>query len=278
VTQQYVPWWSKTIVHILLLAGLISSVFPFYWMIVMSTNTTSAIYNIPPTLFFGGNLWTNISHVLADIDFFGAFLNTVFIAVASTVLVLFFCSLAGFSFAKFDFPAKNILFAVLLGTMILPSAGSLVASYVIMADLHWIGTFLPLIIPGMAPAFGIFWLRQIALGAVSSELIDAARLDGAGYMRLYWHVALPVLRPAMGWLGITTFIAAWNDYLWPLIVLNDPRLYTLQLALHQLNGQYSTDYSMVMTATLMATLPLLIIFFIGARQFIANLSAGALKF
>jgi cellobiose transport system permease protein len=278
VTQQYVPWWSKTIVHILLLAGIVVSVFPFYWMVVMSTNTTSAIYSIPPVLFFGNNLWMNVSHVLADIDFFRAFLNTVFIAIASTVLVLFFCSMAGFSFAKFNFPAKNIMFAMLLGTMILPSAGSLVASYVIMADLHWIGTFLPLIIPGMVPAFGIFWLRQIALGAVSNELIDAARLDGAGYMRLYWHVALPVLRPAMGWLGITTFIATWNDYLWPLIVLNDPRLYTLQLALHQLDGLYSTDYSMVMTATLMATLPLLIIFFIGARQFIANLTAGALKF
>lgn len=278
MVQQYEAWYTKAITHILLVVGVLISIFPFYWMVVMSTNTTGDIYTIPPKLFFGSNLLTNVMHVFADIDFFRALLNTTFIAICSTVLVLFFCSLAGFTFAKFEFPARNTLFVILLGTMILPSAGSLVASYVIMADLHWIGTFLPLIIPGMVPAFGIFWLRQVALGAISSELVDAGRLDGANHFRLYWHVALPVLRPAMGWLGITTFIAAWNDYLWPLIVLNDPRLYTLQLALHQLNGVYSTDYSMVMTGTFMATLPLLIIFFIGARQFISNLTAGALKF
>ena len=160
----------------------------------------------------------------------------------------------------------------------LPSAGSVVALFVIMADLHLIGTLLPVILPAMAPAFGIFWMRQVALGSVSSELIDAARLDGAGHMRLYWHVALPALRPAMGWLGLTTFIAAWNDYFWPLIVLNDPKVFTLQIVLNQLNGIYGTDYSAVMAATLMATIPLLIVFFIGARQFIGNLTAGALKF
>jgi len=268
----------KIITHVLLLIGAVIAIFPFYWMIVMSTNTTSDIYRVPPKLIFGGNLWINIAHVLQDIDFFRAFLNTLTIACATTLLVLFFCSLAGFTFAKIDFPAKNTLFAILVGTIMLPTAGSVVALFVIMADLHLIGTLLPVILPGMAPAFGIFWMRQIALGSVSSELIDAARLDGAGHMRLYWHVALPVLRPAMGWLGLSTFIAAWNDYFWPLIVLNDPKVFTLQIALAQLNGIYNTDYSAVMAATLMATLPLLIVFFIGARQFIGNISAGALKF
>ncbi|GHO83644.1 carbohydrate ABC transporter permease [Dictyobacter formicarum] len=269
---------QRIITHVILLIFLVASIFPFYWMIVMSTNTTSDIYRIPPKVIFGNQLWINISHVLQNIDFLTDFGNTLLIAVSVTVLVLFFCSIAGFTFAKFEFPGKKVLFVILLGTMIIPSAGSLVASFVIMADLGWIGTFLPLIIPSMVTAFGIFWMRQYSLSAIQSDLIDAGRIDGCSHLRLYWNVALPTLRPALGFLGVITFINAWNDYLWPLIVLNDPKTYTLQLALAQLNGVYSTDYSMVMAGTLMSTIPLIIIFFFGARQFIANISAGALKF
>jgi cellobiose transport system permease protein len=269
---------QRIITHLLLLIGLVISVFPFYWMIVMATNTTSDIYRVPPKIIFGGQLLVNMSKVLQSIDFFRNFLNTLLVASVVTVLVLFFCSIAGFTFAKFEFPGKNVLFGILLATLILPSAGSLVASFVIMADLGWIGTFLPLIIPGMVSAFGIFWMRQYSLSAIHSDLIDAGRIDGCGHLRLYWDVALPALRPALGFLGILTFISTWNDYLWPLIVLNDSRLYTLQVALSSLNGIYTTDYSMVMTGTLMATIPLIIVFFFGARQFIANISAGALKF
>lgn len=269
---------QRIITHVILLLFLVASIFPFYWMIVMSTNTTSDIYRIPPKIIFGDQLWVNITHVLQNIDFLTDFGNTLLIAVSVTVLVLFFCSIAGFTFAKFEFPGKKTLFVILLGTMIIPSAGSLVASFVIMADLGWIGTFLPLIIPSMVTAFGIFWMRQYSLSAIQSDLIDAGRIDGCSHLRLYWSVALPTLRPALGFLGVITFINAWNDYLWPLIVLNDPKTYTLQLALAQLNGVYSTDYSMVMAGTLMSTIPLIIIFFIGARQFIANISAGALKF
>ncbi|GCE47358.1 cellobiose transport system permease protein [Thermosporothrix hazakensis] len=272
-------YWVKTIlVEGLLLLGLIASVFPFYWVFVMSTNTTSDIYRVPPKVIPGGNLWTNVTNVLTNMDFFQSFANSLIVSLVCTVLALFFCSIAGFTFAKFEFPGRNVLFALLLGTMLIPTAGSTVASFVIMANLGWIGTFLPLIIPGMATAFGIFWMRQYALSAIPNELIDAARLDGCGHLRIYWHVALPALRPALGFFGILTFITSWNDYLWPLIVLNDPRMYTLQVSLTSLKGVYDTDYSMIMAGTLMSTIPLIIIFFLGARQFIANISAGALKF
>jgi cellobiose transport system permease protein len=277
VAQQESPV-SRIILHVLLLIGLVASIFPFYWMIVMSTNTTSDIYRVPPKLFFGTSLWINVTHVLQNIDFFHAFFNTILVSCIVTFLVLLFCSLAGFTFAKLELPFKNTLFAILVGTVLLPSAGSVVALFVMMANLHWIGTFLPLIIPAAAPAFGIFWIRQYALGAIPTELVESVQIDGGGYLRQYWHVALPALRPALGWLGIMTFIGVWNDYYWPLIVLNDPKLYTLQVVLNQLNGLYNTDYSVVIAATLMATLPLLIVFFFGARQFISNISAGALKF
>ncbi len=266
------------ITHALLIVGLLISIFPFYWMAIIATNTTSDIYRVPPKLVFGGNLWLNISHALVKMDFITDFGNTLLISCTTTLLILFFCSLAGFTFAKFEFPGKNILLAILLGTILLPFSGSVVALFVIMANLHWIGTLLPVIVPSMVTAFGIFWMRQNALSAIPTELVDAARIDGASHLRQYWHVALPLLRPALGWLGIVTFIGAWNDYYWPLIILNDSRLFTLQIGLNELNGNYGSDYSMVMAATVLSTLPLLIVFFIGARQFISNISAGSLKF
>ncbi|WP_207229572.1 carbohydrate ABC transporter permease [Ktedonosporobacter rubrisoli] len=269
---------QRAIIHLLLLIGVLVSIFPFFWMIIMSTNSTSDIYRIPPKLTFGDQLLINIGHVFQNIDFWQNFVNTLIIAVSLTVLTLFFCSIAGFTFAKFEFPGKKILFTLLLGTLILPSGGTLIASFVIMANLGWINTFLPLIVPTMVTAFGIFWMRQYALSAIPSELIDAGKIDGCGHLRLYWSVAVPALRPALGWLGILTFVGAWNNYLWPLIVLSSSKLYTLQVALATLNENYNTDYSMVMTGTLLATLPLIIVFFLGARQFIDNLSAGAVKF
>ena len=213
-----------------------------------------------------------------NIDFLQSFFNTLFVAVVSTGLTLFFCSIAGFTFAKFDFPGKQQLFVILIATLILPTGGSLVASYVIMANLGWINTFLPLIVPTMATAIGIFFMRQFSISSIHSELIDAAKLDGAGHLRLYWHVALPALRPGLAWLGIVTFVASWNNYLMPLLYLNNPKLFTLQVSLSSLNRIYDTDYSMVMAGTLLSILPLIVVFFLFARQFINNLSAGALKF
>jgi cellobiose transport system permease protein len=278
MNTNYASWTQRIITHALLLIGAIISIFPFYWMIVMATNQTKDIYQIPPKLLLGGELWTNVGKVLENIPFTQNFMNTLFVCVITTALVLFFCSLAGFTFAKFEFPGKNVLFTILVGTLILPTGGSLVASYVIMANLGWIGTFLPLIVPGMVTAFGIFWMRQISLGAIHSELIDAAKIDGCGHLRIYWHIALPALRPALAFLGILTFIGHWNEYLWPLVTLTDPKMYTLQVALTSMNGIYNTDFSMVMAGTLMSAIPLIVLFFIGVRQFISNISAGALKF
>ncbi|HLZ61804.1 MAG TPA: carbohydrate ABC transporter permease [Ktedonosporobacter sp.] len=269
--------WTSWLVNLALLIGGLISFFPFYWLIVMATNTSSDIFHYPPKLTFGPYLLTNISKVLASIDFFGAFLNTLLVAGAHTLLILFFCSLAGFTFARFEFPGKNVLFVLLLATLMIPSQLALVPRFVIMAHLGWVDTFQALIVPGAVSAYGIFWIRQYAQEAIHSDLIDAARIDGCNHFRMYWSVGLPFLRPALAFLGIFSFINAWNDYLWPLIILTDPHKYTLQVALSQLNGIYKTDYSMVMAGTLMATLPLVFLFLLGSRQFIADIAAGALK-
>jgi len=265
------------IIHFLLFLGMIVSMFPFYWLIVMSTRKTSDMFRFPPKVTFGPELATNVKNVFANIDFFTAFANSLFVSAVSTLFVLFFCSLAGFSFAKFDFPGKKVLFISLLITMMIPGQLSLVPSFIIMQKLSWVGTFKALIIPGMVSAFGIFWIRQYASGAIHDDLMNAGRIDGCSNFRLFWNVALPILRPALAFLGIFTFIGNWNDYLWPLIVINNPKKYTLQIALSQLNSIYNTDYAMVMAGTLMATFPLIVLFLIVSRQFIADIAAGALK-
>jgi cellobiose transport system permease protein len=263
--------------HLLLATGVLLSMFPFYWTVVMATNTTEDMYRNPPALVPGTHLVRNVRRVFDNIDFVGSLLNTIIVACATTILVLFICSLAAFSFAKYEFPGSRMLFRLLLLTLMLPAQLSLIPRFVLMVNLHWAGTLSSLIFPGVANAFGIFWMRQYIQGAVPDELLQAARLDGCGFMRQYWHVVLPAVRPALGFLGIYTYINAWNDYAWPLIVLVDPHKVTLQVALSQLHTAHSTDYSMVMAGTLLAVLPLVVVFILFARQFIRDVMKGALR-
>ncbi|TDD44536.1 carbohydrate ABC transporter permease [Kribbella antibiotica] len=263
--------------HVVLMLGVAVSLFPFYWMVVMASNTTPDIFSYPPKLLIGSHLFENMGKVLDNVDFFGSMLLTLITAVSVTVLVLFFDSLAAFAFAKYQFPGQKVLFGLLLATFMIPAQLSLVPQFVTLAEFGWIGSLKALIIPGAANAFGIFWMRQYAAGAIPDELISAAKVDGASFFRQYLSVGLPVLRPGLAFLGIFTFINVWNDYLWPLIVMTDPNRLTLQVALDQLNGLYNTDYSMVMAGALMSVIPLIGVFLIGARSFIADLAAGAMK-
>jgi cellobiose transport system permease protein len=268
---------GRLIPHVLLLLGVAVSAFPFYWTIVMATNTTQDIYRNPPKLVFGSQFLVNLRHVLDNISFFGSMFNTVIVAVCTTILVLFFDSLAAFAFAKYEFPGRRVLFGLLLVTFMLPLQLALVPEFEIMVRLNWVGDLRALIIPASANAFGIFWMRQYTKSAVPSELLEAARIDGCGFFRQYWHVGLPVIRPGLAFLGIYTFIGAWNDYIWPLIVLVNPGRVTLQVALAQLNAAHSTDYSMVMAGAMVALLPVVLVFLFFARQFISGAITGAIR-
>ncbi|MEU0180860.1 carbohydrate ABC transporter permease [Streptomyces sp. NPDC001902] len=263
--------------HLVLIVAVLVSVFPFYWTIVMATNTTRDIYRTPPKVSFGPHLLDNVRTVLDSIDFFGSMLNTLAVACVSTVLVLLVDSIAAFAFAKFDFPGRRWLFGVLLVFMMLPLQLAIIPQYLIMMHLGWLGTLKALIPPALANAFGIFWLRQYVSGGVPDELLDAARMDGCGFLRQYWHVVLPMIRPALAFLGIYAFVNAWNDYVWPLIALVNPEHITLQVALAQLNVGRSTDYSVVMAAVLIASAPLVLVFALFARGFIAGATEGAVR-
>ncbi|AZS83865.1 carbohydrate ABC transporter permease [Streptomyces griseoviridis] len=264
--------------HAVLVVGLLLSAFPFYWAVIMSTHTSSEIFTYPPNLLPGSHFLENLRSLFDAIDFFGSMWNSLLVAVSVTFLVLLFDSLAAFVFAKFDFPGKRTLFATLLLIFMVPAQLAAIPQFVIMAKLGWIGSMTSLIVPAAANAFGIFWMRQYMTGAIHDELLDASRIDGAHFLRQYWHVALPVVRPGLAFLGIFTFMGQWNDYAWPLIALTDPDNVTLQVALSQLNGTHgTTDYGMVMTGALLALIPLLIVFAIGARQIIGDLAKGAIK-
>lgn len=263
--------------HFVMMIGAILSLFPFYWLLVMSTATTADMFRFPPRLLPGDQLIVNIGKVLEHVGFFRSFGNSLLVAGTHTLLVLFFCSLAGFAFAKFQFPGKAPLFFFLLATMMVPQQLGLIPQFIIMQKLGWINDLKALIVPGAASAFGIFWMRQYTASVVHDELINAGRIDGCHSFNLYWRVALPVLRPALATLGIITFLGSWNDYLWPLVVISVQEKFTIQMLIASMNGVYSTDYSMVMAATLMATLPLILVFSLFSRQFIAGLMQGSVK-
>ncbi|MGW7646349.1 carbohydrate ABC transporter permease [Streptomyces bobili] len=264
--------------HASLITGVLLSAFPFYWAVVMSTHTSSEIFSYPPKLLPGTHFLDNVRSLFDAIDFFGSMANSLLVATTVTFLVLLFDSLAAFVFAKFAFPGKRLLFGLLMLIFMVPMQLQAIPQFVIMARLGWIGSMTALIVPAAANAFGIFWMRQYMKSAIHDELLDASRIDGANFLRQYWHVALPVVRPGLAFLAIFTFMGQWNDYAWPLIALTDPGNVTLQVALSQLNGTHgTTDYGMVMTGALLAMVPLLIVFAIGARQIIGDLGKGAIK-
>ena len=267
-----------TVGHIVLMLGVVVSIFPFYWMLVMASNTTPDIFSYPPKLVIGSHLWENMGKVLDNVDFFGSMLLTLIASLGVTVLVLFFDSLAAFAFAKYEFPGRNFLFALLLATFMIPTQLSLVPQFVTLAEFGWIGSLKALIIPGAANAFGIFWMRQYARGAIPDELISAAKVDGAGFFRQYVTVGLPVLRPGLAFLGIFTFINVWNDYLWPLIVIRTRDLATPPLGVVFFRSEEAgSDWGPLMAGTVVITAPLVVAFLFAQRRFIEGITLTGVK-
>jgi cellobiose transport system permease protein len=253
------------------------SLFPFYWMFVIGSNTTAAINKFPPTMVPGSNFIANVKKVFESVDFLGAMWNSALVSGAVTLSVLFFCSLAGFAFAKMEFKGRNLLFVFLLGTMMVPAQLGLIPSYMIVSKLGWVNSLTAVIVPGMVNAFGVFWMRQYIAATIPNDLLEAGRIDGCSNFRLFWNVTIPTIRPALATLGIITFMGSWNDFLWPLVVLKDRSVHTIQIAIKNLNGAYYSDFAMILAGTVLATVPILIVFLLFSKQFISGLTEGAVK-
>lgn len=258
-------------------AGALVMLAPFWFMFVFATQSRTEIFHLPPPLWFGDDLLANVGILTARLPFWRNLAWSLYVALASTGLTLLFCSLGGYAFARLQFRGRELLFTLVMGTMLLPGFMNMIPSFMVMDALGWIDQHRALYIPGAASAFGIFLVRQFALNAVPRELIEAARMDGCGEFGIWWRIALPLLRPALGTLGLVTFIGSWNNFMGPLIVLRSVENYTLPLALRSLQAPTNTEWGALMAGSAIATLPLIVLFAISSRQLIAGLTAGAVK-
>ena len=272
-TEKLAPWAAYAVVGV----GMLIMLSPFYFMFVFATQSRTEIFSLPPPMFFGNDLVGNLKILTERLPFWNNLAWSVYVALASTALTLLFCSMGGYAFALFDFRYKNALFGMVMGTMLLPSFMNMIPTFMIMDVLGWIDQPRALYLPGAASAFGIFLMRQFVTSSIPKDLIEAARMDGCSEVGIYWRIVLPLLKPAMGTLGLITFIASWNNFIGPLVVMRSPERYTLPLALRSLQSPVDTEWGALMTGSAIATLPLIVLFILSTRQLISGLTAGAVK-
>ncbi|MFN8420541.1 MAG: carbohydrate ABC transporter permease [Anaerolineae bacterium] len=248
---------------------------PFLWMITTSLKAQSQVYAAPyiiPNHFE----WANYQQAWEAAPFLRYYANTLIMTAGITFGQVIFSSLAAYAFARLKFPGRDFLFLIFLATMLVPSHVTLIPSYLIIFNLGWVDTYQALIVPRLVSAFGIFVMRQFYL-TLPRELDEAAMIDGASKIGVWWRIVLPLSRPALATLAIFAFLFAWNDFLWPLVVTNNPDMRTVQLGLAMFQGKYGTQWSLLMAGTVTATIPAIIAFLIGQRQFIEGISTTGMK-
>jgi ABC-type glycerol-3-phosphate transport system permease component len=268
---------ARPCVYLVLLATTAFMVFPFVWMLVSSLKPFEEIFAGDSFL---PEHWTFQNYV----SFFDqrnaarSMWNSFYISTSATLLALLLCAMGGYGFAKFRFPGRGFFFGFVIATLAIPFVVTLVPLFVMMRNtFHWIDTPWPLIVPGAASAFGIFFMRQYML-SIPNELLDAARVDGAGELRIFARIVLPLTAPALVALGIIFFIASWNNFLWPLVVLPSPENWTLPLTLRSLQGPPGrTPYDILMAGSVVSTVPLIVVFLVLQRRLIAGIMAGTVK-
>jgi ABC-type glycerol-3-phosphate transport system permease component len=261
---------------VLVLAGL-AFLLPFYWMVISSIRPPAEFFQLPIPIIPRSLSLENYRELFARSKFGRGLLNSAFLSGVSVVLQVWFCALAGYTFAKLRFRGRDRLFVGILVTMMIPLGVGLIPNYIIMARIHWVDTYRALIVPGIANAFGIFWMRQYCL-SVPDELLDAARVDGAGEFGIFTRIVLPVIRPALASLAIFVFLSTWNDFLNPLVFLRSDDKYTVQLWLSIVAREGNVSQpAIVMAGSVLASIPILILFAALQRHFVAGLTAGSVK-
>jgi len=269
----------RLLLHLLLIALAAMAVLPFVWLICAAFKSTGDL--LSSTLLPWGHLdrlTLDNFRLLGDQPFARWLVNSIFLSSLHTVLVVTLSSLGGFALAKYEFHGKRPIMLIMLGTMLLPSQVLVPGSYELMYHLHWIDSYLAIIVPGAVSAIGIILFRQAMLN-VPDELLQCGRLDGCSELRLWWDIALPVVRPMIGAYTLLSFLAEWNSFLWPQIILQNEAKYTLPMGLNGLTGlpEFQHNYGIVMAATLVSILPVALLFFALQRDFISGLASGAVK-
>ncbi|MDN3020214.1 carbohydrate ABC transporter permease [Paenibacillus sp. BSR1-1] len=263
-------------IYSLLIAGVILSIGPFYWMLVGSTLPSGDIFHLPPKLLPGDYLAKNYQSLNESLGIGKIFWNSLFIALVYTFVSTLISAMAGYAFAKFQFKGKKVFFFIILCTLMIPSQVTLIPLFEMMVSFNWLNTYQAIILPTLASPFAIYLMRQ-NMKAVPDSIIEASRVDGAGEMRIFFTVILPVTRPALAAVSIFLFMSQWNSLLWPLITMNSKEMFTLPVALSSLIGMARIDYGQLMLGTTLSTIPIMIFFLLLQRHFISGILGGSVK-
>ena len=267
----------RTVLYLVLVAvgGIIAT--PVFWLVTAAVKSTGDIYRYPPVWLPVHLRWANFADAWHAAPLGRFFLNSVIVSVVGTALELVIASACAYAFAFLRFPAKRVLFMVLLGAMMVPGHVTLLPNYLTIANLGWVDTYQGLIVPGLGSVFGTFLLRQHML-TLPPELMDAAKVDGAGHLRIMFRVVMPLSRPMLVTVGVITLVNKWNDFIWPLIVTNSNTMRTVPIGLLFLKSEEGySNWGAIMAATVLVILPVLLVFFLAQRHIVAGLTQGAVK-
>lgn len=268
---------SALVLHLLLLLGAVFMAGPFVWMVLTALKNTAQAFSDPPVWIPDPFIWENFPASLEALPFDIAYWNSFYIASIVVICQLLTCSMAGYAFARLQFPGRNLIFILFLATMMIPFQLTIIPIFITMRSLGWLDTALALIVPpSLFSAFGVFLMRQFIMG-IPKELEEAAIVDGANSWTIYWRVILPLLKAPLSALGIFSFLAQWNSFFIPLIMLTNVENFTVPLMLNQFRGQYSTEWTMVMAGSVIAVVPVLIVYLIAQRQIIQGIALTGLK-
>jgi len=269
------PALKKTLATLTMALLSVFSLLPFYMMTIMGTYRNEELFaNI--VLVPGSYLLENLKTVAAS-RFDLVYLNSLIVSLSSTALSVFVSASAGFAFAKHEFRHKNKIFSFVLLTMMIPGQLGLVAYVIEMRYLHLSGTLVPLILPWVANAFGVYWMTQFIRSSVPTEVLESAKIDGCSDIGLFFRMVIPFIYPAITTLSLLVFLWSWNNYLLPLIIINKPELYTIPLGITSLGDAYRTDLAAQILGLTLGTLPVLVLFAVGSKSFIRGLTAGSVK-
>jgi ABC-type glycerol-3-phosphate transport system permease component len=274
------PSWLRVLTYVIIIAVVLCLVFPFYWLLQTSFKPIDEIYSAPPTWFPQTFITSNYSSLFTEALFSRAMLNSLIVATATTVLSAFLSSIAGFAFAKYRFRGRNILFLIVLGSMMVPIVVTLVPNYILFAQLRLTNTLWSVILPASISPFAIFWMRQYIASAVPDSLLEAARLEGADEFQIFWRIVRPIITPGLAALAIWVFVQSWNEFLRPLVYLQQSSAFTVPLALSSLRfatTQFRISLDLISAAAVLSCIPVLLLFALAQDKFVSGATTGAVR-
>ncbi len=267
---------SKGLQYALLLAGAVVMLLPFAWMLSTSLKTSEATFMLPPQWIPENPSLDSYKQVFETVPMARFFMNSVFIALVTTFFQVLICAMAGYAFARIDFPGREVLFYIYLATLMVPQQVTMTPLFILMTKLGWANTYKALILPGIFSAFGTFLMRQFFQG-IPRSIEEAAFIDGAGYVTIFFRIIIHLAKPVIATLWIFAFMASWNNFLWPLIITSDTAHMTLPLGLATLQGRWTTDWNVLMAGTLISIIPMLLVYVFTQKYIIKGLTHTGLK-